>query len=121
MSSSGSLFFDDYTSGYVYEATTNGNGGFNAPVTLATTGSQGSNYIAVDVYGNVFFVDSSNARLYEIPLNGTSYGSATQLVSGLASYAVGMGIDSLDNFYVQDSSYDLAEYPTLPKRKARLQ
>ncbi len=113
VSSTGNLFYDDYNTGSVYESTPNGGGGFNTPITLATTTSNGANYLAVDSYGNVFFVNSAASSLYEIPLGSSgSYSTPTVLVTGLASYAVGMGLDSLDNFYVQDSNYDFVEYGT---------
>jgi hypothetical protein len=111
ISTGGNLFYDDYSSGIVYEAVSNGSNGFGSPTQLATSASNGANYLTVDSYGNVFYVDSQNASLYEIPLNSNStYGATTPLLTGLASYAVGMGIDSLDNFYVQNSLYDLEEY-----------
>jgi len=64
------------------------------PATLSNPGG-----IAVDGAGNVYVADYSNSRVVKIPWNGTTYGSAVQVLAGLST-PNDVAVDGNGNVYI---------------------
>ena len=66
--------------------------------------------VAVDGSGNVFVADRGIPAVYEIPFNGTSYGSRILLGSGFNYvYPFGVAVDSNGNVYFADAGLGAVE------------
>jgi len=64
------------------------------PATLSNPGG-----LAVDGAGNIYIADYSNNRVVKIPWNGTSYGSASTVLSGLST-PNDVAVDGYGNVYI---------------------
>jgi hypothetical protein len=71
--------------------------------TVLYTGLNAPQAMAVDAASNIFIADTGNARVIEIPWNGTGYGTPVNVGTGFSAPS-GVAVDGAGNVYVADAS-----------------
>ena len=94
-------------------------GSYGAPITVASgSGSnspgspwQGFGGLAVDTNSNVFVADAANRAVWEVPYNGSAYGTPLIVGSEIGTPA-SFAVDANDNLFVADAtSRSIREFP----------
>lgn len=118
LDASGDVFVSDSANRALKEIPFSG-GSYGAPITVASglgnnpTGAPllGIAGLAVDTNSNVFVADATNNAVWEVPLNGSTYGTPLAVGSGIST-PVGMAVDANDNLFVADvTSWTIRELP----------
>jgi hypothetical protein len=71
--------------------------------TVLYTGLNAPQSMVVDAASNLFIADTGNARVVEIPWNGTGYGAPVNVGTGFSAPS-GVAVDGAGNVYVADAS-----------------
>ncbi len=98
--SNGDMFVADYSDGVVKELRYQ-NGGYGAPVTIAS-GFITPQALALDASDNLFVADKGHGTVAEVPYTGGSYGTPITIASGFNT-PEGIAVDGSDNVFVGDT------------------
>ncbi|MGD0732197.1 MAG: choice-of-anchor D domain-containing protein, partial [Terracidiphilus sp.] len=72
-----------------------------SPTSLLTPNSYQPAGMAVDGSGNIYYSDSSTAKVFELPKSSSGYGTPVSIYSGLGS-VFGVAVDGAGNVYIGD-------------------